>query len=347
MKLNKNLYVVLTEYQFLQALNIATAIYNTSEYINDIYLVRMGTRLKGVDADQKWAMDNITITVFDDEVPKKVYNHILNENPKHFIFFQAISPLNVQMAYALAKRGVEISLGPDGYGSYARFNKKYNVLSIIKNSFKDNYYLYKNNLFSGKFHKFDYYKHGNNPFIDNLWITHPDQYVHRGSNKINILKLPDFNQNCLNFVKKCFTFDEQFPTEGAIYFFSHPLWDELYEKELDFLKGVINKFPNKKIVIKLHPLTDLEAKLRYHTLHRVHVIESQVPAEVLLQSLKNCIVFTGWSTSLITENSSCNYYFNYPIYETMRHPVLSQIEIVPLNHIKMIQSPQEMSFPNE
>jgi hypothetical protein len=347
MNLKKNLYVVLTEYQFLHALNIATSIYSSSEYINNIYLVRKGLRLMGVDVEQKGEMDNITLTVFDNEIPKNVYNNILKENPNHFIFFQAISPLNVQMAYTLAKRGVEISLGPDGYGSYARFNKRYNILTIIKNSLKDNYFLYKNNLFSGKFHKFDYYKHGNNSFIDNLWITHPDQYVHRGSNKVNILRLPDFNKNCLKFVKKCFKFDEQFPTADAVYFFSHPLWDGMYEKELDFLKEVINKFPNKNIVIKLHPLTDLQTKLRYQALDTVHVIQSQVPAEVLLLSLRNCIVFTGWSTSLITENSSCNYYFNYPIYAAMRHPVLSQIEIVPLNHITMINSPEEMKFPNE
>jgi hypothetical protein len=57
-------------------------------------------------------------------------------------------------------------------------------------------------------------------------------------------------------------------------------------------------------------------------------------------------VFSGWSTVLITENSSCNYYFNYPIYKDLNDKILSQIEILALNHITFINSPEEMQFPN-
>jgi hypothetical protein len=49
---------------------------------------------------------------------------------------------------------------------------------------------------------------------------------------------------------------------------------------------------------------------------------------------------------LTTENKSCNYYYNYPIFKKMNDSILNQIEIVPLNHIKMVVSPEEMHFPN-
>ena len=347
MTFKKNIYVAFTEHQFLQAVNIATEIYNSAKYINDIYLVRKGRRLMAIDANQKFEMDNIKLIIFDKLAPKVVVDHILNEKPDHFIFFQAISPVNVHLAYTLKKRGVEISLGPDGYGTYAVFNKRYNFLSLLKNSLKDNYFLYKNKLFTGKIHKFDYYKHGNNSFIDNLWISHPEQYIHQSKNSVKILKLPILNSKCVDFIKKCYQFSGSYATEKAIYYFCHPLYPELVEEEMKFLRGVLNRFNENKLIIKLHPLTNEETISRYESLPNVQIIRSKIPAEVLLLSLRNCVVFTGWSTTLITENATCNYYFNYPIYEALKHPILSQIIIMPLHHIEMINSPEEMKFPNE
>jgi hypothetical protein len=347
MTLKKNVYVVFTEYQFLQALNIATSVYNSSTFINSIYLLRNGKRLQGIDPNKIFGIDNIKVHLLDFESPKKFIDLIFKEKPNHFLFFQSISAINIYMAYTLSKKGVEISLGPDGYGTYANFNKKHHFLSIIKDSLKENYYLFKNNLFHGKIHQFDYYSYGYHKFINNLWITHPDQFVHQSKNKVNILKLPEFNKKCIEFISSCFNFNFDFPKEDVIYFFNQPLWSALAEKEYQFLSEVVANFPEKNIIIKLHPLTDVKTKFKYQQIERVQIIESQVPAEVLLLSLNNCIVFSGWSTALITENTTCNYYFNYPIYKDLNDSILNQIDFVLLNHIKMIASPQEMKFPNE
>jgi hypothetical protein len=342
----KNVYLVLTEYQYLQALNISTSAYSGPDFINKIYLVRNGRRLMGIDNQKHLTLDNVETIILDRKKPIEVASRIIEENPNHFFIFQGNSALNVFIADKLASKGCEISLGPDGYGAYNVFNKDYPILTLIKDSYKANIYLFKNRLFSGKIHHFDYYKYGSQRFINNIWLTHPKQYTHRAKNKVNLLQLPDFNQNCLDFIKNCFDFDESFPVEDVIYYFNQPFWPELIEIEFAFLAGVLANFPDKRLVVKLHPLTSDLMKIRYQELDRVQIIESTVPAEVLLLSLKNCIVFTGWSSVLLTENRKCNYYFNYPIYKKSNLKILNKSNIIVLDHITLVDKPDLMQFPN-
>lgn len=345
MKKKINVYIVLTEYQFLQALNIATSVYNSSEYINKINIIRDGRRLMGINKEKDWRLGNIEIFIFDNMAPRKIASIILSENSTHFLYFQAHSPLNVFLGDSLSKRGVEISLGPDGYSSYNIFKKKNPVLTFIKDTLIANKYLIHNKLFKGRFYPFDYYKYGNNKFIDNIWVTHPEQYIHQAKNKVNILKLPDFNKECIDFIKDIFDFNENFPMENVIYYFNQPLWEELIETEFDFLNEVIKYFPDVKIILKLHPLTSEKTKALYKAIARLTIIESSVPAEVILIELNNCIAFSGWSSALIMENKICNYYFNYPLYKNSNVKVIRQSEIIKLDHITMIKSPYEMKFP--
>lgn len=344
---NKNVYLVLTEYQFLQAVNLSTSIYNDSNHINIIYVVRSGKRLMGIDATEQWALGTVQVNILDNEAPKEIFKIILNEQPNHFFIFQGNSALNIFLGDSLSRKGVEISLGPDGYGMYSIYNKKHPILSFIKNTYKGNRYLLQNRLFNGRIYRFDHYKYGNHKFIDNIWVTHPEKYIHQAKNKVNILKLPIFNKTCIDYIKKFFNFNDEFPTDNVIYYFNQPLWTELIERELSFLEGVLKNFPNENIILKLHPLTPPRTKSMYQAIDRLKIIESSVPAEVILLNLKNCIVFTGWSSVLITENTACNYYFNYNIYKNSNVKFLNQSEIILLDHIALIEDPKLMMFPHE
>ncbi|MBA6153399.1 polysialyltransferase family glycosyltransferase [Gelidibacter maritimus] len=346
MNKRKNVYVVLTEYQFLQALNISTSVYASSNYENIIYIARNGKRLMGINSERNWSIDNTLVNILDRKSPNEIANSILDEKPQHFFIFQGNLPLNVFLGATLSERGAEISLGPDGYNSYGVFNKKHAFLSLLKDSYKANIYLIKNRLFNGNIYLFDYYKYGNQRFLDNIWITHPEQYIHVAKNRPTVLKLPKFNDTCIEFIKTCFEFNDSFPTHDVIYYFNQPLWPELIDKEFDFLKGVLNNFPDKIIVLKLHPLTSEKTKKMYRSLNGLKIIESSVPAEVILISLKNCIVFTGWSSVLITENNTCNYYFNYPIYKDIDLKFLNQSYPIILDHITLVNKPELMRFPN-
>lgn len=341
-----NAFLVLTEYQFLQAVNIATGVYKSDDFINIIYLVRNGDRLNGIDSKIPMLINNITVEVLDHLTAALISKKILNLMPDHFIIFQEGDALNTYLGHHLARMGTKISLGPDGYKTYVKFNKRLKFLSIINDSVKQNIYLIKNNLYSAKIHPFDYYSYGYSKFINNLWVSHPEQYIHRAKNKLTISKLPDFNCECVEFITKCFNFNENFPLENVIYYFNQPLWGDLIAADFKFIEDVLKYFPSNRLIVKLHPLTTPEVKLKFQELRNVVIIESSVPAEVLLLKLKNCIVFTGWSTVLITENKSCNYYFNYPIYTTINDYRLRQVDIIALKHIKMISNPSEMKFPS-
>lgn len=343
---NKNVFVVLTEYQFLQALNIAIVSYNELDFTNVIYILNNGIRFKEFKLDRETILNNTKIIFLKKYKPKEIVNMVLNEKPNHFYFFQAINPVNVFLGHILSKKGVEVSLGPDGYIAYSKFNKKHKLLSFLRDTFTQNKYLIKNNLLTNTIIPFDFYSFGNHKFINNIWLTHPEQYIHKSKNRVNICKLPNFSEKTLKFIKDSYGFEEEIPLENVIYFFNQPFWGDLIQIEIDFLEQIINKFPEKEIIIKLHPLTSQDVIKKYKKFKTVKLIESSIPAEVILLNLKNCIVFSGWSTVLITENKSCNYYFNYPVYKKEDDKILNQIEITALNHINFINSVEEMQFPN-
>ena len=344
MKVRKNVYIVYTEYQLLQAINIAVSVYGAQDYSNTVYIVRNGRRMKGMREDHS-VLGNMSLQFVDKKTPKFVAHAILQEKPDHFLFFQGNSGLNVYLGHKLSRLGAEISLGPDGYSAYVVFNRRFPLLSKIKDTYTQNRILFSNRLLSSRIHVFDntYARHN---CIDNIWLTHPDQYTHRGRNNVNIMKLPEFGRESLQFITELFNFTADFPTKDAIFFFNQPLPSGLLDLEYNFLTEVMKKFPTRTIMIKLHPLTTESMKIKYSALKAVEVIQSNVPAEVILGSLQNCIVYSGWSSVLITDNKSCNYYFNYPVFKKVGHKNLSQIEIPALNHIKMIESVEEMTFPD-
>lgn len=345
MSVTKNVYIVFTEYQLLQTLNICTGKFNSAQFLNIVYIVRQGVRMKGIVKERDYNSPTITFKFYDDELPKNIVDMLIKEQPSRFFMFQDTTPLNIFLGHTMANLGVEVSLGPDGYGSYENLKKRFEFLSRIKTTFMHVNYLVKNNLFSGKIDFYNY-TYASHKFIDNVWVTHPDEFVHRGKNTVTIEKLPELNSECLTLIKKLFSFNTNFPTRDVIYFFNQPLWNTLLDVEYNFLEDVIEQFPNNKVILKLHPLTSQEMKDRYKSLVKLEVLDGDFPAEILISSLQNCIVYSGWSTVLITENTSCNYYFNYPVFKKTEHPIMKQINIHPLKHISMIEAVSEMKFPN-
>lgn len=340
----KNVYVVFTEYQLLQAVNIASGIKKSENEANIIYIIRAGRRMMTIDKEKNHDVNNITFKFLDNFSAKQIERELLIEKAEHFFLFQNTTAITVHLGQIMFNRGAKVSLGPDGYGAYGHFNKRFKILSILKQSVTNNIFLLKNKLVSGKVHVFNY-KYGAKKFITNIWVTHPDQYIHEGTNNINVLKLPELGASCVDIMKNLFSFNVDFPTNDTIYFFNQPVWNTLLDVEYNFLVNVIEQFPDNKVVLKLHPLTSQMMKDRYKDLLNLEILDGDFPAEILISSLQNCIVYSGWSTVLITENKSCNYYFNYPVFKKTGHPIMKQINIQPLKHISMVEAASEMKFP--
>lgn len=341
---DKNVYIVFTEYQLLQTLNICTGKFNSEQFLNIVYIIRQGKRMKSIDKGNDYNTNNIIFKFIDQEIPKNIVNLLIKEQPHHFFMFQDTTPLNIFLGHKMASIGAEVSLGPDGYGSYENLQKRYEFLSRVRTTLLNTKYLIKNKLFTGKIDFYNY-TYASHHFIDNVWVTHPAEFVHRGKNKVRIEQLPELNSECLNLIKKLFNFSAVFPTNDSIYFFNQPVWNTLLDVEYNFLVNVIEQFPDNKVVLKLHPLTSQMMKDRYKDLLNLEILDGDFPAEILISSLQNCIVYSGWSTVLITENKSCNYYFNYPVFKKTGHPIMKQINIQPLKHISMVEAASEMKFP--
>ena len=140
--------------------------------------------------------------------------------------------------------------------------------------------------------------------------------------------------------------EDSFPVEEkGIYYFNQPFKEQLDGVEISFLKELIKIHPKTPIYIKLHPLTTEDKKKKYLNLRGVTLIDSKIPAELFILNLKNSILFTGWSTVLITNNPSCNLYFNLPIYKNQGSKAADQSTLTVLPHISLVSKPEEMEFP--
>lgn len=343
----KNVFLVHTEYHLFQSVNMAVCLYKDSVFRNIIYIDKRN-RLRDLAIQEKYVHENIQFIVLNNLSHKEVVDTILNESMDHFLFFQESSSYNLFLTYRLSKRNIEISLGPDGYKPYAVYDKKNEYLSLIKNTFIGYRNLYKSgikfmNLIALREYKYSYY-----PFINNTWLTHPNQYIHKARTKVNLKLLPKINKESIKLIEELFEFSHLTSSSDSIYYFNQPARTEKQtEKELSFLKETVNFFKDKKVYIKLHPLTKKDKIEKYSKIANITIIESAAPAEIILLQLNNCIVFTGYSTVLITENESCNYYFNYPIYKNCGMKNLDQSNLTVLDHINVIQTPQEMTFPKD
>lgn len=348
MKISKNVFLAHTEYHLMHSLSIAFSIYSSKENQNTVYYVKSSTRSQNLSNDLIKNFNNVELIILEDIEAKDYVVEILSLNIDRFIFFQAISIFNIYLCHHLKKRGTEVSLGPDGYVAYMVYQKKHEFLSMLKDSFLNYKKLFKQGLVLKKFYKIRYYRYGSYAFIDNLWLTHPNQYIHTASNKVNLLKLPTFSNQTIKTLESIFDFHLDLKTENTIFYFNQPFWTEkLVEREMKFLKDTQEIFKDITMVIKLHPLTPKATIELYKELPKVKIIISNAPAELILVKLNSCIVFSGWSTVLLTANKKCNYYFNYPVYKNCDAKAIDQSSFIDLDHINIITSPKEMHFPNE
>lgn len=344
--MSTNLFLVHTEYHLLMSIHIATTMHPQDYKNNLIYITKTQDRFQSAIKIGK--IKNITLKVLENISPADLIKTLRKIECERFFFFQEDSIYNCCLANYFRKKGVIICLGPDGYKPYAVYKKKHELLSMIRDTIEDYKKLCQNRimptLFQGSWH----YKYGSSRFIDKIYLTHP-VYLHEQNNprQLEVIKIPEFTEASIANAGLAFNCNQfNFPlVDNAIYYFNQPFKEKLVVEEFFFLEKLIAHFPNNAIYIKLHPLTTQAMKEKYLKLKDVKLIDIKVPAELFILSLKNAVLLTGWSTVLITENKSCNYYFNLPIYKNKGSKATDQSELTILPHIKLISSPWEIEFP--
>jgi hypothetical protein len=342
-----NLFLAHTEYHLLQSINLATTLYPQKHLENIIYVIQTKRRLNDIKRISK--IDNIEFKYLEGVSEKEKYHILRRTRCDRFIFFQEDSLANCNLAnYYRKKYKAMISLAPDGYKPYAVYKKKHEMLSMLRDTFEAYKDLISKGILPTVFQWSQHYKYASTKFLDEIYLTNPNEFPSRMAHRnISIVKIPEFSEQALLHAGSVFNLsDESFPIpENGIYYFNQPFKEQFDAVEIDFLKDLINMHSGKNIYIKLHPLTTELKKKKYENLRGLKIIETKVPAELFILNLKKSILFTGWSTVLITNNPSCNFYFNLPIYKNKGSKATDQSDLVILPHITLVSKPGEMEFP--
>lgn len=343
-----NLFLPQTEYHFLQSLNIASSNYSDRDCINEIHIMKIKGRINIIEPESD--LYNIKVIIHESKSYVTLIKELISINCKNFFFFQENSILNRFLAYKLrSKYKTQINLAPDGYKPYAIYNKKHEFLSLVKDSITDNLFLLKNKLETSKVFISENYRYGSSSFIDAIWLQYPAIFNKKvNKTKAELKTISDLTKESMRLFERYFTYDYKIPkNKGIILYLNQPFWTEkLIEKEIEFLKEMKVIF-DETIYIKLHPSTPKETIERYITLEGIEILNLKLPSEFLIPKLNKCIIFSGWSSALITANPSCNFYFNYPIYKNCTAKAVDQSTLLILPHIKTVVKPTEMKFPNE
>lgn len=345
--MSTNIYICHTEYHFMICLHIAYVEYLGEDFNNIIHITKSNSRFNNIFIPE--LTGNITIKIHDKISEVDLVRTLTAKTCHRFFFCQENDIFNRFIAYQLKRKSKSIiCLVQDGYKPYVVFNKKHEYLSMLKDSLIDYKRLIKNKLYSFKLFKADYYRYGSTNFIDEVWLTNVDQFnAERNKCKARLVPIPHFDQTTIRNIEKYFKFsdDDWIERENIILYINQPFWtSELIKKEIGFLHELIQHF-KRTVYLKLHPGTSNEMIEKYKLIDGLSILTSVVPAEFYILDIRKSIIFSGWSTALITNNSSCNYYFNLPIYKNCGAHAIEQSVITILPHIRLVHKPQEMTFP--
>lgn len=325
-----NVFVVHTEFHVLTSMNIVLSLY--SEYKNYIYYTKDRISIKFQNSDN----------IIFEELPY-VYGNasFLSKmkalKPRYYVFFQENDYDDVYLSYYLSKCGTTIALCEDGLKPYVTWHKKRLWLSVLRNA----YVFYKNYFTHKSFFPIVYYNrytYAFTPKVQELFLRFPQNYNNVGNK--NIIQIPNIMNN-VDCLKQLFDFNLQ-EIDNILLYVGQPFkFDYLWEREKDILTQIKAVFPNKRFVYKPHPLCKQKQIDLVKSIGEVCVYEECVPVELLIASLTNSIVVSAYSTGLLENNSSCQFFW---FHKMMNNPVLgTQMQIVnPTNHIREISTIEEI-----
>ncbi len=344
--LKRNLFLVHTEYHLLLALKIIYEKFNNVNWNNEILITKLENRFSSLFEVSRLneVYDNIRFEIHSGPMNKLLFKQLIKEDTHNFFYYQPTQIWNNLIASNLkSKRNTTINLVQDGYAVYVKFQKSHEFVSMIIDTFKDYKKVFLEQAIPNKFLISKYYRHGNQWYIDNLWLTNPECFdaIHNQS-KAKLEAIIEFDASSISYCVNAFDFNLNIPSDGILFYVSQPLWTErMRNAELEFLRS-FEKLYKRTLFIKLHPINKLDGASRYSSLKNIQIINNNVPAEFYLLSLRNSIVLSCWSTALITNNVFCKYYFTYPIFKKLDAKALNQSDMAIMPHIKLVSDPMQI-----
>ncbi len=319
--MNRILFIVHTEYHLLITTKIIFDNFNDNKYEIEIILGKEPGKTRLKESYDFSILKNVSVTLafYDefDRVPnqplKLLVRRILNTRYHKLFFFQEHHPLNVYLAYQFHKRGVTVCLCPDGAKAYSRITRiapRWSTLAFIwyhRFLIANGFYFWKMPWPNLRYASFN--------FVDEVWLTYTEKYLN-WNNKYLVKIDNEFNNEALDIIRGVFSFSNEglLVRDNIIFFINQNFGlEQMNQFEIYFLNELRIQHPDKSIIIKRHPNTAESHIKNLSKIPNVVILDSNVPAELYILNLNNSLIVSFWSTSNLTYNSSCRYYWAYPM----------------------------------
>lgn len=321
-------FCVSTEYHLLVTLGIVNKYYSKPDDKVVIYRIspNNGKRLTSINSSAtKCQYKQI---LYDYEHPTKdlkdKIKELICEKPDVFFVFLEERSWFTYLFSKLHKLGTKIVLLPDGMKVY--MHQKSSRVTSFKNDIK--YFI--SNIRIGV--PFPIAKHprlyADNKYIDEVWMEYPEQYENKSKKIVKQYSLPS-NIEFLDELNQVFGYsmneeEKKLMKNGPILFLDSPFSDEPYfQRTLELICQIREKYPNRNLLLKQHPLASKKAKEFYDQLGDVTYLNSKFPAELYIANMQNAIIVSMYSTAMLFCNPSCQYFWIGNCYkETLRIPEL-------------------------
>ncbi len=349
--MKKILFLVTTEYHYLVASSLIFETYNPENGF-DVTIIQVGkfNSVRFKDLNLNLEMLNAEIIELEEDILKQqnfkeILNDLLNRDFLYFISFLEHIAYNVIISKRLKskyKDKITIVLAPDGMKPYYYFTKKaipsraQNTISIYKSVIKHRIYF--------PYLFFTSWNYGHLDAIDELWDRLPNKVVNQYGKvvkKINFLS----DSNTVSKVSKFFKFDinQELEFKDDVIFYTNNILfkQKLYDLEFKLLSDLKLELPDKKLIIKFHPMTPPNQLENFKHLADL-LIAPKYPAELYIANLENSIVLGCWSTSLLLFNETCKYFWFRKAFQ--ENGIMIEIDLTnPTDHIKEVSSASELA----
>ncbi|KAF2519770.1 hypothetical protein E0W68_00630 [Flavobacterium salilacus subsp. salilacus] len=279
-----------------------------------------------------------------DPVVSETLERILSKDYERFIFFLEQTAINQYLVNKLSVTDTIITLAPEGTKPYITIAKAA-LPSRIKATLK-NYRFYRTQKL--KINKF-YFVTNKNGYLketEEVMINHPEKYPNLTRKKVVPVEFFTTPEE-IELASKVFDFDiqKEIPERDGILFYLNQWYVEfkVYDFEIEILKALLERYPDKKIYIKLHPNTHKFQVERLEKIDRVILNKSTIPAEIFIANLTNSIIFSFWSASLLINNPTCKFYWLQKMLEKQKLMKWWSI-INPTKHIKDVYNVDEIIY---
>ncbi|GAB1357828.1 hypothetical protein MASR1M29_20010 [Cloacibacterium normanense] len=339
--MKKILIQICTEFHYMVALSLIDTFYSENCEIHFVIVKdpNFKFRLNNIQLDERFKYHEIEYAYYQQELFPDIVDFkkfIENNNFYHFISFLYHDPIFVYLTYYFKKKNTVSFLAPDGMGAYVKFTSKHYRSKILRT------------LECYRFYKRHGYK------FPKLWMTSWDfgkngyyDYIYAYSKTLPYLKNKKIievdytlSEDKIESLKKSFSVDfNNYPSlSKVVLVIDDRNFLPKYESKL--LETINNTLPDYTILFKKHPNQKGE-NLSYLP-SSVFSIDEIFPVELLIANLKDSIIISTYSNSMLYHNPSCHYFWTYPII-TQTGELKKPIErFNPKKYIKVVQNFNEL-----